>query len=115
MIKKDEVCLFAKLKEQVLKAGPSRHVDARHVAEQIGIPEKRLQYILEKWTDKGWWDYGVSACTGWFTEAGFALESLEHVDIPLLKGPEDLVRADGTVPIDPGYLIPSGFDGTGKQ
>ena len=42
------------------------------VAADLGMHEKRLQYILLKWTDKGWWDYGVSARTGWLTDKGIA-------------------------------------------
>lgn len=36
------------------------------------IHPKRVQDILYKWSDKGWWNYGVSARTGWLTEKGLA-------------------------------------------
>ena len=39
---------------------------------------KRQYYLLEKWSDKGFWDYGVSARGGWITEEGrkhFAINS----------------------------------------
>lgn len=32
--------------------------------------DKQLHYYIYKWTEKGWWDYGVSARTGWFTPEG---------------------------------------------
>lgn len=32
--------------------------------------DKQLMYYLEKWTKKGWWEYGVSLRTGWFTPEG---------------------------------------------
>lgn len=31
---------------------------------------KRAWYLLEKWTDKGWYDYGVTEDLGWLTEEG---------------------------------------------
>lgn len=34
---------------------------------------KRLNYLLEKWTSKGWFDYGVSARTGWLTPLGLVI------------------------------------------
>lgn len=32
--------------------------------------DKQFMYYLEKWTRKGWWDYGVSLRSGWFTPEG---------------------------------------------
>lgn len=31
---------------------------------------KRQYYILDKWTRKGWWEYGVSLRSGWMTQEG---------------------------------------------
>lgn len=45
---------------------------ATDVAAEIGMHVKRAEYLLQKWTDKGWFNYGVSARSGWLTEAGFA-------------------------------------------
>lgn len=42
----------------------------RDVARALGIPQKRAAYICEKWTGKGWYDYGVSVLTGWLTDEG---------------------------------------------
>lgn len=36
------------------------------------VPEKRLWYWLGKWSDRNWWDYGVSLRSGWFTDEGKA-------------------------------------------
>jgi len=41
------------------------------VAEQ-GLNERRADYILEKWTRKGWYDYGVSPFAGWLSDEGKA-------------------------------------------
>lgn len=32
--------------------------------------DKQNMHYLEKWTSKGWWEYGVSLRTGWFTPEG---------------------------------------------
>jgi hypothetical protein len=49
-------------------------VEIKHLPEPVenvfdlfNIPHKRGYYLLEKWDDKGWWEYGVSLRTGWFT------------------------------------------------
>ena len=36
------------------------------VTDALGIPLKRREYWLQKWSDKGWWNYGVSPRSGWF-------------------------------------------------
>lgn len=37
------------------------------------IPRKRANYILIKWCDKGWYDYGVSMDLGWITVKEYPL------------------------------------------
>lgn len=32
--------------------------------------EKRKAYLCEKWTARGWYDYGVTARSGWLTADG---------------------------------------------
>lgn len=32
----------------------------------FGFPSKQLYYYVEKWTDKGFYDYGVNIGFGWF-------------------------------------------------
>jgi hypothetical protein len=34
------------------------------------IPPKRLDYILNKWSNKEWLEYGVSPRFGWLTSLG---------------------------------------------
>lgn len=34
------------------------------------ISYKRALYLLRKWTNKGWYDYGVSVDLGWLTSMG---------------------------------------------
>lgn len=41
----------------------------------------RWPAVLTKWTEKGWWDYGVSLRTGWITDkgrAGFLRRAIEN-------------------------------------
>lgn len=40
---------------------------------------RRLYRVLEKWADRGWWEYGVSLRTGWLTRAGIAAFAQEIV------------------------------------
>jgi hypothetical protein len=40
--------------------------------------DKQCLYYLEKWTKKGWWEYGVTLRSGWFTQEGIKhFEELE--------------------------------------
>lgn len=43
---------------------------ADEVAGSCGIHGKRAGYLVDKWSTKGWWEYGVSRRTGWFTPRG---------------------------------------------
>lgn len=65
-MKDDERALLALLADDAARAG--RFAD--EVGGGIGIHHKRVNYILLKWADRGWWDYGVSARTGWLTREG---------------------------------------------
>lgn len=47
-----------------------RFIDA--LAEGLGIHPKRGLYLAGKWSDKGWWEYGVTLRSGWLTAAGKA-------------------------------------------
>jgi hypothetical protein len=35
-----------------------------------GMNYKRMYYLLEKWTDRGHWEYGTNPRGGWFTTEG---------------------------------------------
>lgn len=63
--KADEARLFNMMRGGYCEHGAPavRPLDA---AAEIGMNEKRAMAILEKWTGRGWWDYGVSAQCGWF-------------------------------------------------
>lgn len=40
---------------------------------------KRFLYILEKWSKKDFWNYGVSLRGGWFIEENIPIQYLELV------------------------------------
>lgn len=41
---------------------------AKKAAAELGIPENRAFYLLEKWYSKGWLECGMWVWGGWFTE-----------------------------------------------
>lgn len=66
MIKEDEKRLFAELLKEPKR--PQGGLFWRLMLfEKLGINEKRVDYILEKWSGRGIWDSGVTTRTGWFT------------------------------------------------
>lgn len=44
----------------------------RDAGARLGIHHRRVDYLCEKWTGKGLYDWGVSVDTGWLTDAGRA-------------------------------------------
>lgn len=63
MIKPDEIALARRVlrhPEGVLRDDAGGLVDA----------DKRTLYLLAKWSDRGWWEYGVSLRGGWLTSEG---------------------------------------------
>lgn len=70
MRKIDEIALYAAVREergtQPWGKEHARPVD--EIAIGLGIPVKRALALLDKWDDKGWWDFGVSLRYGWMTK-----------------------------------------------
>lgn len=54
--KPDEVALWAALEQGEWP---------RYAGQRLGIPRKRVDYLCEKWADKGIYDYGVTCDLGW--------------------------------------------------
>ena len=67
MMKSDEKGLLLALAEQPKDAS---RIMPRDVAGHLGIPEKRAEYILNKWIGKGWFECGVSVFSGWLLPKG---------------------------------------------
>lgn len=64
-LKQDESRLLEKLRER--EQNQSRKSADNFFAE-LGIAPKRGYYILQKFTNWGWWEYGVSLRTGWLVQ-----------------------------------------------
>jgi hypothetical protein len=65
MIKEDEKRLFRALITE-------KDRDQRNeILDNTGIPEKRLSFILIKWSGRDIWSYGTHEFGGWFEEDGF--------------------------------------------
>jgi len=47
--------------------------EVRLVIESYPMPWKRKRFLLrDKWSDRGWWNYGVTWASGWLTPEGIA-------------------------------------------
>jgi len=68
-MKADEIKLMAALRayKSKFKYGGAPFADV--VCAEQGIPFQRGMAILEKWTAKGWWIYGVSLRAGWLSDS----------------------------------------------
>lgn len=43
----------------------------RELIHRLPINHKRAEYILKKWCEKGWYEYGTSLDNGWLVEKRF--------------------------------------------
>jgi hypothetical protein len=78
-----------KLDEQKLLQALAWRCDRAFVTDYfdvIGMNHKRGLGILEKWTEKGWWDYGVSVRSGWITYEGICAAKANRA---AAQGPAD--------------------------
>jgi len=70
-VKDDEKELLERLQKRTSKDVNPPYV--RQLVADIGMNEKRAAYILQKWSDKQWYDYGISVMAGWLTDEGKAI------------------------------------------
>ena len=73
-MKEDEAQMWKELWRQ--KREGINHPMIVEIGEMLGINEKRINYIAEKWYIKGLINCGVSARTGWI-EQGITEDSLK--------------------------------------
>ncbi len=64
MKKEDEIELWNKVKNKPL----NEVIEWERIAQRLGMPMKRLYYILEKWNDKGILNCGISERTSWIED-----------------------------------------------
>ena len=68
MMRNDEKEFLQMLKKRTQEDPNSPHV--RQLILDMGMSEKRGSYLCEKWTNRGWYDYGVNVLAGWLTGEG---------------------------------------------
>ena len=77
-MKPDEAIFLKACQAQCPPYSPGRDLKAtrfpRDVYNESGLNGKRACAILDKWSSKGWYDYGVSVDLGWMTSKGMAVE-----------------------------------------
>lgn len=56
--KRDEKDLYSLMRKEDMQL--------RYAAERLGIPDRRAEYIAIKWSNKGFYNYGVVHDLGWF-------------------------------------------------
>ena len=61
---------------------PDYKVTVRDIINSPQMPfhHKRAWFLLEKWSDNGWYEYGVTLDLGWLTDEG-----VKHVEDIILK------------------------------
>lgn len=64
MRKPDEIAFYAALRRRGVCPGALAILEE---LGKLGMTEKRACGLLEKWTERGWWEYGVTFDGGWFT------------------------------------------------
>lgn len=71
MIKPDEKQFFKLIQKEGCQPGRKIPYD---IAKEINMHPMRAHRLYEKWILKGWFEWGVSARTGWITENGMAVD-----------------------------------------
>ena len=95
MIKEDEIKL------RVASLEKPENISFRQLGEALRIPTKRLCYLLNKWSEAGWYDYGVCIDLGWLTPLGMSI--LNENPIALCIKPKRLTldRDDLSIILNP--------------
>jgi len=68
-MKKDEAILLRAIQENQNIEDENCPLP-REIVKKLNMNHKRADYILEKWCDKNWYEYGVCLDLGWLTEKG---------------------------------------------
>lgn len=62
--------VMVKADEILLAVGVLSGLSVRRVVSLTTIPPKRAWYYCDKWSDKGWYEWGVVCDLGWLTQKG---------------------------------------------
>ena len=68
MLKEDEIYFWNLIKKELSTS--EKTVQDIINGKDFSMHYKRVWYLLEKWSQKGWYDYGVSIDLGWITPEG---------------------------------------------
>ena len=69
MLKPDEIYFWNLIKKELTSLNKKTVRDVIN-EKDFPIHYKRAWYLLEKWSQKDWYDYGVSLDLGWITPEG---------------------------------------------
>ena len=64
----DEIAFYQALRDRTRSGQSHTRTSMVKIYTELGMPEKRAFYLLMKWTGNNWWDYGMWAWGGWFTD-----------------------------------------------
>ena len=71
MKKPDEIYFWNRVKKEVGLYGDAGKSPRDIINEEtFPLHYKRAWYLFDKWSDKGWYDYGVTLDLGWITPQG---------------------------------------------
>ena len=59
------------LLKNIAMRGEKLYPAVMRIVYDLSMPTKRARYILGKWADKNWYEYGTSIFFGWLTPEGF--------------------------------------------
>lgn len=68
----EERRLFEALRDREIAGRSHLTESAFDISEQLGIPNDRALRYVRKWTDRGWYTYGLNELFGKLTDAGLA-------------------------------------------
>ncbi len=68
IMKEDEKKLLESLQKRTREDEHQPYV--RQLVMDLDMNQKRAAYILLKWSNKGWYDWGVNVLAGWLTKDG---------------------------------------------
>lgn len=70
-MRSDERALLVEFAARGGRPSVAPHASLRATGADLGMHRKRVWYLAEKWSRKGWYEYGVAVDMGWLEPAGF--------------------------------------------
>ena len=77
-MKQDEIDFLIQVFQRCRRDSPDRTTPRKIIeSDAFTMPHKRAWYLLDKWSDRNLYDYGVTIDLGWLTEQGEQLAAQE--------------------------------------